>query len=101
VRVFDADALQALLGRRELPRAEAPSEDRGGTGFVGACRDADFIRWRYREHPRFRYEVVDDQAVYRIETVAGSSAKVARIVDFLGDEALAARVADEAERAGA
>jgi GNAT superfamily N-acetyltransferase len=101
VRVFDADALQELLGGRELPEAEAPAEARGGTGFVGACRDADFLRRRYREHPSFRYEIVDEKAVYRIETVAGSSARVARIVDFLGDEALAARVAGEAERAGA
>jgi GNAT superfamily N-acetyltransferase len=101
VRVFDGDALRELLDGRDVPRAPAPAETRGGTGFVGACRDADFLRRRYREHPRFRYEVVDEQAVYRIETVAGSSAKVARIVDFLGDEALAARVAGEAERAGA
>jgi GNAT superfamily N-acetyltransferase len=101
VRVFDTDALRELLGGREVPRPEAPPETRLGTGFVGACRDADFLRRRYREHPRLRYEVVDEQAVYRIETVAGSFAKVARIVDFLGDEALAARIADEAERAGA
>jgi GNAT superfamily N-acetyltransferase len=101
VRVFDGDALRELLDGREVTPAEAPAEPRGGTGFVGACRDADFLRWRYREHPRFRYEVVDEQAVYRIETVAGSSAKVARIVDFLGDEALAARITGEAERAGA
>jgi GNAT superfamily N-acetyltransferase len=101
VRVFDADALRELVGGREPTRAEAPPEARGGTGFAGACRDADFLRWRYREHPRFRYAVVDEKAVYRIETVAGSSAKVARIVDFLGDEALAARIADQAERAGA
>ena len=101
VRVFDADGLRELIGEREPPRAEAPAQARAGTGFVGACRDADFLRWRYREHPRFRYEVVNEKAVYRIETVAGSSAKVGRIVDFLGDEALAARIADEAERAGA
>lgn len=101
VRVFDADALRELLGGRELPRPEAPAETRAGTGFVGACRDADFLRRRYGEHPRFRYEVVDGKAVYRIETVAGSSARVARIVDFLGNEALAVRAADEAERAGA
>ena len=101
VRVFDEEALRELLGGRELPAARTPTEAPEGTGFVGACRDADFLRWRYREHPRFRYEVVDEQAAYRIETVAGSTANVARIVDFLGDEALAGRIADEAERAGA
>jgi GNAT superfamily N-acetyltransferase len=101
VRVFDADALRELLGGRELPRAEAPVEARRGTGFVGACRDADFVRRRYREHPRFRYEVVEDGglAAFRLEQVAGSSAQVMRIVDFLGGEALAARLAEAAEAA--
>jgi GNAT superfamily N-acetyltransferase len=101
VRVFDGDALRELLGGREVPRAKVLAETRGGTGFVGACRDADFLRWRYRQHPRFHYEVVDEKAAYRIETVAGSSAKVARIVDFLGGEALADRISNEVERAGA
>jgi GNAT superfamily N-acetyltransferase len=101
VRVFDPGALRDLLGGREPARVEAAAGASGAGSFVGACRYADFLRRRYREHPRFRYEVVDEQAAYRIETVAGSSAKVARIVDFLGDEALARRVADEAERAGA
>ena len=101
VRVFDEEALRELLGGREYAATPAPVPASGSTGFVGACRDADFLRWRYREHPRFRYEVVDEQAAYRIETVAGSTAKVARIVDFLGDDALAGRIAEEAERAGA
>jgi GNAT superfamily N-acetyltransferase len=100
VRVFDADALRELVGGRELPRAEAPAETPGVAGFVGACRDEDFVRRRYREHPRFRYEVVGELATYRVETVAGSSARVMRIVDFLGDEALAGRLAEAAEAAG-
>jgi GNAT superfamily N-acetyltransferase len=101
VRVFDPSALRDLLGGREPVPVEAPVPAPGAVGIVGACRDAEFLRWRYREHPRFRYEVVGDSAAYRIETVAGSSAKVARIVDFLGDEDLAGCIADEAERAGA
>ena len=103
VRVFDADALRELLGGRELPKAEAPAEAREGTGFVGACRDGEFVRRRYREHPRFRYEVLESGglAAYRLETVAGSSAQVMRIVDFLGGEALAARLAEAAASAGA
>jgi len=100
VRVFDAAALRGLLGGRELPRPEAPAEASGHGRFVGACRDAEFLRRRYREHPRFRYEVVDEKAVYRIETVPGSSAQVMRIVDFFGGEALAARLAEAAEAAG-
>jgi GNAT superfamily N-acetyltransferase len=103
VRVFDDEALRELLGGdyRQEPPPESVRGTAGEGGFVGACRDADFLRWRYHEHPRFRYEVVDDVAVYRIETVAGSSAKVARIVDFLGDESCAGRIAEEAEEAGA
>ena len=100
VRVFDPDALRELVGGRELPAAEAPPEAPGGAGFVGACRDEEFVRRRYREHPRFSYEVVGGLAAYRIETVAGSSAQVMRIVDFLGDEALAGRLAEAAEAAG-
>ena len=101
VRVFDADALRELLGGRELPRAEAAPEASAGAGFAGACRDAGFFRRRYEEHPRFRYEIVDGKATYRIEIVAGSSARVMRIVDFLGDEALARRLAEAAEGEGA
>ena len=102
VRVFDAGALRELLGGRELPAAEAPPEAPGGAGFVGACRDAEFVRRRYREHPRFRYDLVEESglAAYRLETVAGSSAQVMRIVDFLGDEALAVRLAEAARSAG-
>jgi GNAT superfamily N-acetyltransferase len=102
VRVFDPDRLRELLAGREVSRAEAVPGVEGGGRFVGACRDGEFVRWRYREHPRFRYEVVEEDgiAAYRIETVADSSATVMRIVDFLGDEGAASRVTDAAERAG-
>ena len=103
VRVFDFEALRELLGGRDYPEnAAAEPSPRGGGAFLGACRDADFLRWRYREHPRFRYEVVEEGgiAAYRVEQVAGSETRVLRIVDFLGDEALAARIADTAEREG-
>ena len=63
--------------------------------FAGACRDEEFVAWRYRNHPRFAYTVLEGFAAYRL---AGS---VLRIVDFLGDEALAERVADAGRRAGA
>ena len=101
VRVFDPEALRALLGNRELPPAQAPPERGPGAAFVGGCRDAEFVRWRYREHPRFRYEVeADGLAAYRLETVAGSSARIMRIVDFLGDESVAVGLVEAAERAG-
>jgi GNAT superfamily N-acetyltransferase len=63
--------------------------------FAGACRDEEFIAWRYRNHPRFEYTVLDGFAAYRL---AGS---VLRVVDFLGDEELAERVAAEGRRTGA
>ncbi len=62
--------------------------------FVGACRDEEFIAWRYRNHPRFEYTVLDGFAAYRL---AGN---VLRVVDFLGDEALATKVAEAGRRAG-
>ena len=65
------------------------------TAFAGACRDEDFIAWRYRNHPRFAYTVLEGFAAYR---VAGS---VLRVVDFLGDEELAERVTDAGRRSGA
>jgi GNAT superfamily N-acetyltransferase len=102
VRVFDPQGLRELLGDRRISHTETqvPGGE-GGDSFVGACRDADYLRWRYHEHPRFRYEVVEGLAAYRIETVEGAAASVMRIVDFLGDERLAARVAEAGERAGA
>ena len=75
-----------------------------GGRFVGACRDEEFLRRRYEEHPRFRYELLRSGgglAAYRIETVAGSEARVMRVLDFLGDEELAAPLVDAAVRAGA
>jgi hypothetical protein len=101
VRVFDPEGLRELLGDQRVARTEGPvPAGEGSDGFVGACRDAEFVRWRYREHPRFRYEVIEGRTAYRIEPVADSSATVMRIVDFLGDDRLATRLAEAAERAG-
>jgi GNAT superfamily N-acetyltransferase len=63
--------------------------------FAGACRDDEFVAWRYRNHPRFEYTVLDGFAAYRL---AGD---VLRVVDFLGDEGLAEKVAAAGRRAGA
>jgi GNAT superfamily N-acetyltransferase len=63
--------------------------------FAGACRDEEFIAWRYRQHPRFDYTVLEGFAAYRLAGVA------LRVVDFLGDEELAERVADAGRRTGA
>jgi GNAT superfamily N-acetyltransferase len=118
VRVLDVEALRKLLAGRDVPeeawaawaetdlvaqshevRHVAPAQG----GFVGACRDEPFLRWRYEEHPRFRYKVMRDGglAAWRIEAVAGSEARVMRVVDFLGGPELAAALGEAAGRAGA
>jgi GNAT superfamily N-acetyltransferase len=119
VRVLDVEALRELLAGRDVPDeawdswAEPPPPPRDpnppsnsllqSQGFVGACRDEAFVRRRYEEHPRFRYELLRDGglAAYRIETVAGSDTRVMRVVDFLGDAALATTLVEAAGRAGA
>jgi GNAT superfamily N-acetyltransferase len=100
VRVFDEDALRGLLGGREYREVAAPGV-LGGEGFVGACRDDAFLDWRYREHPRFRYELLADTsgfAAYRIEQIAGSPVKVMRITDLLGSDPLANALVEAAQR---
>lgn len=113
VRVLDVEGLRELLAGRDVPEeawsawAEldlvAQSHKLEGT-YVGACRDEEFLRWRYEEHPCFRYEVVRADgglAAWRIETVAGSEARVMRVVDFLGGGDLGAALVEAARRAGA
>lgn len=101
VRVFDLEALRALLGGREYREVAAPTA--GGDGFLGACRDGTFLDWRYREHPRFRYQLLEDSsglAAYRIEQIAGSPVRVMRITDLLGGEALVGGLVEAAQREG-
>ncbi len=59
---------------------------------VCASRGASYLRWRYVQHPRFRYELrfardrngtLTGLVVYRIEQIGGHSATVMRIVEFL------------------
>jgi GNAT superfamily N-acetyltransferase len=83
--------LAAMPGEPEwLDAGTAPSGK-----FIGACRDEEFVAWRYRNHPRFEYTMFDGFAAYRL---AGS---VLRVVDFLGDEELAERIAAAGRAAGA
>jgi GNAT superfamily N-acetyltransferase len=121
VRVFDVEALRELLAGKAFPdeawqawargqtqrfSTESGSEPQTSTvpvPAVAACRDAAFLRWRYEEHPAFRYEVLRDSsgfAAFRIEEVRDSRLKVMRIVDFLGGPALAAHLAEAAQQAG-
>jgi hypothetical protein len=119
VRVFDVDALRALLEGRAVPDAawtawgqtqrfspvsgSEPQTSTVSVPAVAACRDAAFLHWRYEQHPSFQYEVLRDSsgfAAYRVEEVRDSSLKVMRIVDFLGGPGLAATLANAADAAG-
>ncbi len=91
---------------------------RGGTGgLTGTARTAEFLNWRYADHPRFPYRLfvchrgteLVGVAVYRVETVQGMpSVRVARLVEYLEAtedaegqcSALLAFVMDEAQLAG-
>ena len=81
---------------------------------VGTWRDADYVRWRYVEHPRFRYRVrvalggdrrPSALLAYRLEAVRGIDAVVCRVVEALGEaqglEHLARRLGREGREAGA
>jgi hypothetical protein len=67
-------------------------EQLAGT-LVGTRRDAAYLRWRYVEHPRFRYELrlarrhTDESllgiAVFRVEQVRNRSERVLRVLEFL------------------
>jgi hypothetical protein len=138
VRVTSDDALATMLGHRESPYREPLSvspgagsqrvlqwsdshaecwdalwEQRLAPRLIGTWRDADYLRWRYLEHPSFTYEVrvaeaadgsLRGAAVHRIAQVGGAQGKVARLVELHGDSeamtALAANVVEGAARAG-
>jgi hypothetical protein len=88
--------------------------DRFAIRIVGTWRDAEYLRWRYLGHPRFRYVLrfAEDSStgslrgllVYRIEAVRDSCEKVMRVVEFLCDEEagilLGAALINEGEDAG-
>jgi GNAT superfamily N-acetyltransferase len=93
---FDRDATLALLGR-EPEWIDAPTSTAVGE-FVGACRDKEFLAWRYRAHPRFEYIVLEADSGLAAYRHAGP---VLRVVEFLGDEALAQEVAEAGRKAGA
>jgi hypothetical protein len=62
-----------------------------GRSFVGTARDTAFLRWRYVEHPRYRYVLRcagDALVVHRVQDVEGR--RVVRFVEALGDADAAA-----------
>jgi GNAT superfamily N-acetyltransferase len=103
VDVADAEAIGQLLGRTRSPAAPSPPQQGSLPRFTGACRDDEFRRWRYREHPRFEYGLVEDDsgfAAFRLEQVRDSEVQAMRLVDFLGGATLAQRIRDTADREG-
>ncbi len=81
---------------------------------AGTWRDFDYLRWRYVQHPSFKYHVhfaenISDGSllglvVYRYERVEPSGFQVIRIVELLGNDVtcamLAAAVMEEATTSG-
>lgn len=71
---------------------------------IGTWRDANYLRWRYLNHPRFSYVIrfvrkrqtqqLEGLAVYRIESVRHMQAKVMRVVELLGRPAALKAAAD-------
>jgi hypothetical protein len=68
--------------------------------FYGTVRSASYLRWRYLDHPTFRYVVVaagssEEPAIaaYRIETAAGSDVPVGRVIEFFHSGSPAGRAA--------
>ena len=103
---WSAEAAQAFLPRLAPPArarvVHAPVEreaweafwDRQRKQIVGVDRTYDYLAWRYRSHPHYRYEWLqlrDDAGalaavgVYRIEPLAELGESVVHVVEFLGD----------------
>jgi hypothetical protein len=74
---------------------------RFASGIVGTWRDSAYLRWRYLDHPRFRYTVRVARArgggeplgfaVFRTERVRERDELVVRLVELLAVEAEAGR----------
>ncbi|MQA28699.1 MAG: GNAT family N-acetyltransferase [Luteitalea sp.] len=80
VERFDADATSLW------DRITAAGSDTAGTR-----RSAEFLNWRYADHPGFRYRLFAQYqdarltalAAYRVEVVQGMSIRVGRLVEYL------------------
>lgn len=109
-RVLDAEKLECLTGQSFSP--QDVSQDISiqiesyaafdeawdeffdhviAAGFCGTSRDAHFMNWRYKNHPRFDYrtmvvredEKIIGAIVYRTETIKDRAEKVIRMVELL------------------
>jgi hypothetical protein len=86
-------------GPAVLPAPPAPEPwDRAWAGLrtqlAGVDRTHEYLRWRYLEHPHYRYQclqalgkagVIEGLAVYRIEPVAAVDERVVQVLELLGD----------------
>jgi hypothetical protein len=89
IRLLDWD--KALAGRWNQAWQE-----RFAPRLLGTWHDADYLQWRYVDHPRFQYVLrfaenitngdLVGLLVYRVETVRNREEKVIRIVEFLTEE---------------
>ena len=77
---------------------------------LGTWRDSEYLRWRYVNHPRLRYEVKfamdvhsgtpNGLLVYPVETIRDREEKVMRVLDLLGTDAVNIALAQAAVEAG-
>jgi hypothetical protein len=129
------ERIEALVSRfklpnlpEKLPESESTlSENWNDTGWepiarrtVGAARDADYLKWRYLDHPVFSYNLIvvreNDRIgllVWRLETIRlktglgeTSFDRIGRVVEFLptseqNGKALFSRLLRDLDEAGA
>lgn len=103
---WEPDRIRELAAAFVIP----PIEDRGAAAFdalpstwdrvdwparaeqtVGAARDMDYLRWRYRQHPNFEYRFISipegprtGMAVWRLETIRQAVGEERQDVDRIG-----------------
>ena len=113
----DVDSSVRLVGWSEqvAERWDRAWHEQFAPKLIGTWKDAQYLRWRYIDHPRFNYELrfaetnstgaLRGLLVYRIETVRDRREKVMRVVEFLADEgagtALAHSIVQTGEESGA
>ncbi|RPI55987.1 MAG: GNAT family N-acetyltransferase [Acidobacteria bacterium] len=77
-------------------------DDLWGTRGAGTRRSADFLNWRYADHPVFDYRLFEVHrnrtllglAVYRVEAVRDVPVRVGRLVEFLADPVVSGALID-------
>ncbi|MFM2152930.1 MAG: hypothetical protein RL199_1365 [Pseudomonadota bacterium] len=98
LRIVEPDAALWAEWDRVWSRRLAP-------GRIGVWKSAAYLRWRFLEHPTFRYVVrmaLDDEgapaglAVHRVVEVRDRQERVLRLVDLLADDASGPDLASEA-----